>query len=1191
MKYFLLSFLFLSAAVIAADAPEKGGLFTTADAQPGRLILTPGSNVMDSRIFLNNRTAGAVIPDSKDWHLTDKGFTVAATIRLNRRYPNFGSGYGADGKFLYDHDIIVSKGNEFVFGRRSDRWCDQLYLNFARDGKWSVPLIGTVAIPPYESYAHVAVTVQRSVVDFRGFDGYVATYYVNGEPEKIQQINCGGAVTFSQEPWRLGSGLGVRNDHWSFGGEMTDVFLADRALSEQEVMKLAASSKSIKIADTAGCDLNPALEKEIRALEKQASSVGKWALSAVERSARGGTNQTQLRQELEKVQQIVKISDSRKFVQEWNAVSKNSRILASQRSLLFVNTGKHRCGFPIAGWFDLKRGEEIFGVIPPAWELNYHALKEKQPMKQSSLSTAYEVKLESKRDAAQTGTIEWNSPGQLKAVSRFIFRNDRLEMDLQVNALSQNVLLDNVTFPMCRLRKLRKGTDRLLYPKMSGVVFEKPIIKEVPQPWRNYPNGELNMQFHAYYDDLGGIYFASEDPYGGMKNFSTRGRRNELDMRWTHPVAYPVGQSGGKEFTLSGKGTWELFDGDWYDAGRIYRRFLAQKAKWWIPELPRKSTPQWMRENTLWILQLCFNEWDWYNTVANLKELRNYFELPFGLHYYEWFDLTCGNFPHFYAKRSALLTAQELSDAGIYIKPYTDNRTWCRHDGLAPGKDHKDSIGFYKAENGRYDFQFSAIAEKNATRSRENELTLEGSGIRCAVMCPAVPEWQNYIYTMAKRLAGQGFHAIYHDEVTTAQPIPCFNPNHGHLLNDPRNWLEHGYWKMFEKIAALRAKYPNLCHDSEDASEPYMQYLDGVCPFRWVDPGQVPLFVSIYSGRTQFNGRLYDHVKPGEKESFYDKMAVQLVNSEQMGWFTADFMNDPDRRLFTKKMMHLRFLMLDYFNGGEMLHPLKFQGGIPERTVLWGCLTAQKIRNPKVHHCVFAQPNGLQMVLLVNASPDTVTVRPELPVSFGKVLRSSERLEKPEKYDSASPITIPPRSFEILVASSDEEKAVREAERVHQGVMKIRQFVPGKLRFEKMSEPQELSEDGVLHYSFDDLPVWHTQPAYRGEGCYELIGHPIRQRIASFNLKLEPDTAYEVSIAIRKDLDTSGILRICNYDSRNKISHYAVFGDDVPADGRWHFVRKKFRTDAKVNRCALYLYLEPTVHTLRIDELTIRKDK
>ena len=1178
-----LRLIFLLSVVIIPCAASP--LFEMSDNKIPFLQLTSGTDMAGGRLFMRNKGEGAVIPNSKNWHLTDKGFTIAATIKLNRRHKDFGSGYGADGKFLYDHDIIAAKDGEFVFGRRSDRWSDQLYFNFVTGGKWGVPLVGTVGMPPYGSYAHVAITVERRVQDNRGLNGYNVTYYMNGEPEKEQLVNCGSAVSPSNASWRLGAGLGIRNDKWSFDGEMTDVFFFDRVLTENEVMALAVNSRPAKIAKMSGVQLRKSLENKIASLEKTASHLGKWVLDISARNCRNGSDQQRLASELDKIRNILKISDAEKFASAWNNAGISSKILSGSRSMLFINTGRNKSGFPIAGWYDLKRKAEIFGMTPPNWELSSH-LADGQPVKQNSPGTPYTLTYKKNGRNSYSGKIVWLKENTLKAVSEFTFSDNRLEMNLSMKSLNDQLFLDSVSFPHSRLRRLRNGVDKFLSPKMSGVVFEKPISRNVPQPWKNYPNGELNMQFHAYYDDLGGIYLGAEDPYGGNKHFVMRPRNGELETIWTHPVAYRAEDKGGKKFELSGKGVWEIFDGDWFDAGRIYRRFLASKAKWWIKELPRKSTPEWYRNNTFWILQLCFNEWDHYNTIVSYKQLRKYFDLPFAMHYYEWFDRTKGEFPHFYPKTRALQALTELNDIGVYVKPYTDNRTWARRDGLAPGKDHLDCLGFYRKKDGHYDFQFKDIAEAYATRSKEGDLTLEGGGTRCAVMCPAVPDWQDYIFRMSRRLAGQGFDAVYHDEVTTAQPMPCFNPAHGHLLNSPFNWLRDGYWKMFEKISSLRSKYPDLCHDSEDASEPFMQYLDGVCPFRWIDTGQVPLFASIYSGRTQFSGRIYDHVKPGHKESFFDKMATQLVNSEQLGWFTADYMNDPEKRLYTKRLMHLRHNLLNYFNCGEMDRPLKFKN-MPTRNLMWGSLTAQRILTPYVHNGVFKLSDGTRMAVFINATPQAVTFEPVIPSNFGKIAVCDGK-NPSVLYNTDSKMTLAPRQIAVIVASNDRTKLKAEAERIHQALVKINGFTPGIFRHDIFTSGGDIPEKG-LHYDFEDYPVWHTQPTYRGEGCFELIGHPERRRMTEFNLKLEPNTEYELEIAIRKDLDTKSILRVGNYSKNNKITHYAVIGEDVPADGVWHHRKIKFKTDGDVHQSALYLYLEPTTQTLRIDELKIKK--
>ena len=98
---------FLLAGIILPCAAQP--LFEMSENKVPGLQMTAGTDMIGGRFFMSNKGDGAIIPGSKNWHLTDKGFTIAATIKLNRRYKDFGSGYGADGKFLYDHDIIAAK--------------------------------------------------------------------------------------------------------------------------------------------------------------------------------------------------------------------------------------------------------------------------------------------------------------------------------------------------------------------------------------------------------------------------------------------------------------------------------------------------------------------------------------------------------------------------------------------------------------------------------------------------------------------------------------------------------------------------------------------------------------------------------------------------------------------------------------------------------------------------------------------------------------------------------------------------------------------------------------------------------------------------------------------------------------------------------------------------------------------------
>ena len=185
---------------------------------------------------------------------------------------------------------------------------------------------------------------------------------------------------------------------------------------------------------------------------------------------------------------------------------------------------------------------------------------------------------------------------------------------------------------------------------------------------------------------------------------------------------------------------------------------------------------------------------------------------------------------------------------------------------------------------------------------------------------------------------------------------------------------------MFRAIrAVLQKKYPRVCHTTEEAADPYLWAMDGYMVWRWVDANQVPLFQSIYSGRAQFVGRVYNHQKPGDEQSFFSKAAQQLVNAEQLGWFTFSEIRQPGgKRLFIKKLMHIRKALLPYFNNGQMLPPVRFKGKIEVERSKWGGNFPQMVTMPKIASSGFAGNDGSTVYLFVNTVNETVSATPDL---------------------------------------------------------------------------------------------------------------------------------------------------------------------------------------------------------------------
>jgi hypothetical protein len=154
--------------------------------------------------------------------------------------------------------------------------------------------------------------------------------------------------------------------------------------------------------------------------------------------------------------------------------------------------------------------------------------------------------------------------------------------------------------------------------------------------------------------------------------------------------------------------------------------------------------------------------------------------------------------------------------------------------------------------------------------------------------------------------------------------------------------------------------------------------MDGYMCWRWTCPDQVPLFSSIYAGRIQFTGKLYDSDCPGDVASFYVKAANQLVNSEQIGWFTVNEIVDANfKRVFIKKLMHIRHGLLNYFNEADRMRPLAFKGDVPQIQSKWGAVGGGKMINTeKIQHSVWKRSDDRIMMLFVNSVDEKISVTP-----------------------------------------------------------------------------------------------------------------------------------------------------------------------------------------------------------------------
>ena len=107
MKKFVLVFLLAAGTLFAAD---KKAVFDFDFTSAKGLKLHRQAQVSNGTMKLSGKGDFASVPGTENVHISNKGITLIATVKLN----DFGQ-FKAGGKI--SHDMFFSKGKEFIFGR------------------------------------------------------------------------------------------------------------------------------------------------------------------------------------------------------------------------------------------------------------------------------------------------------------------------------------------------------------------------------------------------------------------------------------------------------------------------------------------------------------------------------------------------------------------------------------------------------------------------------------------------------------------------------------------------------------------------------------------------------------------------------------------------------------------------------------------------------------------------------------------------------------------------------------------------------------------------------------------------------------------------------------------------------------------------------------------------------------------
>ncbi len=911
-------------------------------------------------------------------------------------------------------DGFFAKHREFVLTRVDNT----LYTNIFYNGKWSALWeIGGIFTPQVESWHHITATLQYFWNKNESEKWVEITFYIDGVPSGRKRFSD---IEIPHDRKKLEIGINsCMGPVWMTGGEIAEPRIYSGILSENQIQEIVLLQKLAK----PGFKLDRVIPAEVL------SEIDRTAASPACRSALHNIGRSD--------------SANFKFMEILKAPGKYLTELRGKESavvLLKTQDFAH-----IVSWFDYRTGRELLRHDNPfvSWTLE----KEKS----LTVLNPYEAQVKSflqdqpvKKDGAWHFTIQYRHP-DLSAEIAFSFNGKRIEFNHTARPENTGKMLYSASFPKVRLNPLKLPEEFLAVPFGCGIAYSNPTAQNIryTQP---YPRGFASMQLLAYYDKGSGIYIGCEDPRGRVKHIDASASEKSMNADFAWRVPYSV-YGERNVFDPECRAALELFRGDWYDAGLIYRRELDRSnALWWRKKLPNTDAPDYFRNNALWVNITYLGEYE-----PNLVPLRDYFGQNYLLgDIQNWWD----------AGKSAALspTTRAMPEwiefvaahrkKGLRLLPYIDGRLWCSQDRRGE------------------DYLFSKIGHPLNVVSYGQPIRESYSpSIYSDVLCPATEQYQKIFFDYINTLISQGLDGLYVDQLGACyQPLCDRAKEHGHRYADWDAWNLNGYIRLLRNLRSHWTKQNRqVMLTTEDNAEWCVGLIDGLEVYRWASDGQIPLFPMVYSGRAQFYNR-----HAATREARYQTTAEQLNNGEQIGIFGVGELISPfnaELRKYVKRLVWIRTGLLDFFNEGMMGRPVTFRGEMKQVARFWSPFGTRNVAKPMVQGSCWKYDSCTAAVLVnTEAEPCSNEVIFEAPAEksrihvfeAGKKERSFVGYGKTVRME----FTLQPRGCMVLLAIPEGKNAEVLLKKFRSAFEQIQSTIFGKDPFSADNLPETALIDG-----------------------------------------------------------------------------------------------------------------------------------
>lgn len=468
------------------------------------------------------------------------------------------------------------------------------------------------------------------------------------------------------------------------------------------------------------------------------------------------------------------------------------------------------------------------------------------------------------------------------------------------------------------------GLSQVVFPVVAGiwpltpdargdfVLDTKEVGTQVASPLRSgaplqvdYPFG---LQFSAVHGGGHGLYFAEEDPHACSKQieFIPDAARGTLSFHISHPVPDYAGAQPVRGYRLPGDLVLGPFQGDWYDACRLYRKWATASAPWCGsgPIAGNPDYPKWLADASYWTIDYTPMEMHIEQAFAR----HAFYGVPgHAVHLYGWFfphqqdDRYPEYFPPRLGPENFLAVLKRFREAGMRVVPYVNGFMW-----------DADTESYRTKDVARAGALLDAYGREMATTSY--------GGQKLVFMCPASRLWRETLLDVSRELVGRyGVDGVYFDFLNPHNR-DCFAPGHGHHLGGGDFWSKsvQGLYRMIRR--EMKAINPDFMMTGEKIAEPFIGLLDTFYCSLGVDT-TAPLFMAVYHDHALVYGASGgdgDPVNTGRS----------FILGKQNGWGAA--LATADQKAYFKMLLacHDRFAR-PYLSYGQMLRMPAIHGDLP----------------------------------------------------------------------------------------------------------------------------------------------------------------------------------------------------------------------------------------------------------------------